>query len=141
MKSVKFNATILVALVFGFALLTQGSFSQTTKKPWNVPAKYKEMKNPQKQDNAAMVTLGKNLFAKHCKACHGATGLGDGPKAKQLKTYPGDFSKPDFHKLSDGELYYMAYVGRDEMPNFEKKITDEEERWAIITYMRKEFKK
>ena len=87
-----------------------------------------------------MVKLGKMLYSKHCKSCHGTMGKGDGTKAKQLDTFPGDFSKEEFHAQSDGDMYYKSFVGRDEMPNFEKKITDEEERWAIITYMRATFK-
>lgn len=110
-------------------------------KPWDIPEKYMKMENPQSLDDADMVRLGKMLYSKHCKSCHGSEGLGDGPKAKQLETFPGDFSSEAFHNQKDGELYYKSYIGRDEMPNFEKKITDEEERWAIITYMRSEFKK
>ena len=68
-------------------------------------------------------------------------GLGDGPKAKQLETFAGDFSTEAFHAQSDGEMFFKSFVGRDEMPNYEKKITDEEDRWALITYMRTTFKK
>ena len=42
---------------------------------------------------------GKALYATHCKSCHGTKGLGDGSKAAQLKTEPGDFSKAN-HKLA-----------------------------------------
>ena len=103
--------------------------------PWTVPAKYKGMKNPHaaKKD---MVTLGKTLYAKHCKSCHGAVGLGDGPKAKMLKTKCGDFSSKEFQAQSDGTLYYQSFIGRDEMPNFEKKILTEEERWSVISFLR-----
>lgn len=108
---------------------------------WEIPAKYKEMKNPQAADDAEMIKVGKMLYSKHCKSCHGSKGLGDGPKAKQLDTPCGDFSSEAFHGQSDGDMYYKSYIGRDEMPNYEKKITDEEDRWAIITYMRATFKK
>jgi len=33
-------------------------------------------------------------------------------------------------------IYYQSFVGRDEMPNFEKKITEEEDRWAIVNFIR-----
>ena len=76
------------------------------------------------------------LYNKHCKSCHGSLGLGDGPKAKQLETHCGDFSTDEFQSQTDGELYYKSFIGRDEMPNFEKKITDEEDRWSVINFLR-----
>ncbi|MBW6460596.1 MAG: DUF4962 domain-containing protein, partial [Bacteroidales bacterium] len=60
----------------------------------------------------------------------------DGPKAAQLKTAILDFTSAEFKKIPDGHLYYMAIIGRDEMPNFESKIPDEEDRWAVINYMK-----
>jgi mono/diheme cytochrome c family protein len=103
------------------------------KKAWDVPAKYKSMKNKKKGD-AAAIAMGKTLWAKNCKSCHGM-GKGDGPKAASLKTKIDDITSKEFKAKSDGDKYYMSIVGRDEMPNFEKKIPDEEERWAIISYM------
>jgi mono/diheme cytochrome c family protein len=38
--------------------------------------------------------------------------------------------------LSDGELYYKIKEGRDDMPSFKKKITDDEEIWHIVNFMR-----
>lgn len=107
--------------------------------PWEIPAEYKTKENPYK-DDASIEKLGKALFSKHCRACHGNEGGGDGPKARNLETWPGDFSDAAIQSYADGELYYMSFIGRDEMPNFEAKITDDEGRWAIINYLRS-FKK
>jgi hypothetical protein len=30
----------------------------------------------------------------------------------------------------------MSFIGRDEMPNFEKKIPDVADRWAVIGFIR-----
>lgn len=103
--------------------------------PWEIPAKYEKMTN-EYADDASLEKIGKMQWSKHCKSCHGNVGLGDGPKSKQLETFPGDFSTKEFQEQSDGAMYYKSYIGRDEMPNFEKKITEEEDRWAIINYMR-----
>jgi hypothetical protein len=62
--------------------------------------------------------------------------LGDGTKAAQLKTEPGDFSKPGFHAQTDGEMFYRLSEGRDDMPSFKKKISDEEDRWNLVNFMR-----
>ncbi|MBU1009163.1 MAG: c-type cytochrome [Bacteroidetes bacterium] len=137
----KTNLLFLSVLFLGVVTLLAFSIPQEQKKgaKWDVPAKYKEMKNPAKGD-AESIKLGKALYAKHCRSCHGNAGLGDGPKAKNLETYPGDFSDAAIQAHSDGELYYMSVVGRDEMPNFEKNLPDEESRWAVINYIRS-FKK
>src|SRR5659263_46791 len=90
---------------------------------WNIPANYKSMANPQK-GKGDPENVGKMLYAKHCKSCHGGTVLGDGPKTAE------------FQGQSDGVIYYQSFVGRDEMPNFEKKSLDESDRWFIVNYMR-----
>ncbi|MBM4382779.1 MAG: cytochrome c [Deltaproteobacteria bacterium] len=36
---------------------------------------------------------GAALFAKHCASCHGATGVGDGPLAAELRTPPADLTR------------------------------------------------
>ncbi|MEN9370377.1 MAG: hypothetical protein RI952_1242 [Bacteroidota bacterium] len=104
-------------------------------KPWNAPESAKKTKNPLKGDAAALAD-GKTLFMKHCKSCHGVKGLGDGPKSKELDTDCGDFSVKAFQSQSDGEIFYKVKEGRDDMPSFKKKITDEDELWSIINYVR-----
>jgi mono/diheme cytochrome c family protein len=127
--------TILIAVASFIMMAFVVPQDQKKPGPWEIPAKYKSMKSAVKAD-ADTQKLGKALYAKHCRSCHGNIGAGDGPKAKNLETHPGDFSDAKFQAHADGELYYMAIVGRDEMPNFEKNIADEEERWAIISYLR-----
>ena len=105
------------------------------KKPWNVPDAAKSMKNPV-ASNATSLASGKELWSTHCKSCHGAKGLGDGNKAAQLKTEPGDFTKTDIQAESDGALFYKLSEGRDEMPNFKKKLPDDEDRWALVNFIR-----
>jgi mono/diheme cytochrome c family protein len=122
----------LSALMFAIVLFVFANNVMAQKKPgpWEVPAKNKAMKG--KGD----VASGKELWAKHCKSCHGAKGLGDGPKASNLKTQSGDFSTKDFQAQTDGDLFYKTSVGRDEMPAYDKKIPDEGDRWALVAFMR-----
>lgn len=105
-------------------------------KPWTVPDKYVKMVNPVEPD----AKEGKAIWVKHCQSCHGKTGLGDGSKAPQLKTEPGDFSKAEVQKQTDGALFYKVSEGRDDMPAFKKKLADEDEVWQVVSYMRS-FKK
>jgi mono/diheme cytochrome c family protein len=129
----KLSTVISIAVIFFTANM---AMAQKAGGPWTIPATYKTMKSTVKAGDASINTVGKENFNKHCKSCHGAKGLGDGPKAANLKTLTGDFSKAAFQAKSDGELYYMSFLGRDEMPNFEKKIIDVADRWAVIGYIR-----
>ena len=129
--------TALIAVVFLFGNAAQ---AQAKAKAWPVPDKDKAMKSSVKMSDTKVIASGKELYAKHCKSCHGAKGMGDGPKAATLKTFPGDFSSTAFQSSTDGELYYRVNKGRDEMPGYEKKIPDAGDRWAVVAYMRS-FKK
>jgi len=100
---------------------------------WKVPAKYLTMKNPIPANTDA--AIGKSLYSKHCKSCHGSEGYGDGSKAKDMKGDLGDFSSAGFQKQSDGALFYKTTTGREDMPEFSKKLTDED-RWLVVNYMR-----
>ncbi|MBL6963556.1 MAG: cytochrome c [Bacteroidetes bacterium] len=101
---------------------------------WKIPAKYLSMKNPMDASNIDM-NVAKSMYSKYCKSCHGATGKGDGPKSLSLDSKMRSFKSPEFKLQKPGVIYYKSFIGRDEMPNFEKKITDEEDRWLLINYM------
>lgn len=125
--------SVLFASLFLFALMSFISKSQND--PWPVPEKYKNMPNPVKSD-AASIASGKALYSQHCKSCHGTKGKGDGPKAAQLDTESGDFTKADFQKQTDGEIFYKTSEGRKDMPTFKKKIPDQNDTWAVVNYLR-----
>ena len=101
---------------------------------WEVPAKYKNMENKYAGEDED--GIGEDLYNQHCRSCHGKEGYGDGSKAKELETELRDFTSEAVQAQTDGELYYKAIIGRDEMPNFEKKIRGEEDRWMLINYLR-----
>ncbi|MGB5434861.1 MAG: cytochrome c [Maribacter sp.] len=128
MKTIKL---LMIIGVVSFALYSFNSFDQDK---WVVPAKYEKMQNP--TDPAVDLAIGKSLYSKHCKSCHGSKGLGDGTKADEVEGDLGDFSSAEFQAQSDGALFYKSYIGRDDMPNYEKKIPDEEDVWLIVNYVR-----
>jgi mono/diheme cytochrome c family protein len=105
------------------------------KKPWNAPDKAAKTANPVKSDEASL-SNGKALYAKHCQSCHGKKGLGDGTKASELKTEPGDFSTGTFQAQSDGSLFYKISEGRDDMPSFKKKMSDPNDIWSVVNFVR-----
>lgn len=103
---------------------------------WVVPDKYKTMKNPTDASDDENLEIGEELYMKHCKSCHGKEGYGDGPKAAEQKGELGDFSDGDFQAQSDGALFYKTTTGRDDMPGYDKKMPDDEDRWLVVNYMR-----
>jgi mono/diheme cytochrome c family protein len=131
MKKLKLIFVGIVGMMMSMSLVAQ-------PKPWVVPADFKNMKNPVASGEAS-TKAGLTLYTKNCASCHGKTGLGDGVKARALKDFPGDFSKADFQKQTDGDLFYKTKIGRGEMPKYEGKLIDDD-IWNIVNYMRS-FKK
>lgn len=132
------NSTRFVAILFTAILFITANVAMAQKAagPWTIPAKYKSMKSTVKAGDPSIATVGKDLYNKQCKSCHGSKGLGDGPKSASLKTLIPSFATAKFKGQADGDVYYQSYVGRDEMPNFEKKVTDEGDRWALVAYIK-----
>ncbi len=124
-----------IILMFAVVLLVSVTAGAQTK-GWEVPAKDKAMKSSVNLKDASVIADGKEQWAKQCKACHGAKGLGDGPKGAMLKTDPGNFTDAKFQAQTDGELYYKTTYGYGEMPAYEKKVPAAADRWALVAYMR-----
>ena len=127
MKTLKLLFVTSAVLMLSATLVAQ-------PKPWVVPANFKSMKNPVALGDAS-TKAGLALYTKNCASCHGKTGLGDGVKARALKNFPGDFSKADFQGLADGEIFYKTKTGRDEMPKYEGKLSDDD-IWNTVNYLR-----
>ncbi len=126
--------TLKMLLIVGIVSLAFYSFTTITQDKWIVPEKYVNMKNP--TDPSVDLNIGKALYSKHCQSCHGKEGYGDGPKAKEQEGDLGDFSSAAYQKQTDGELFYKTSFGRDDMPEYTKKMPDDEDRWLIVNYMR-----
>ena len=131
LKTLGFYAAIMV---FTIGLLSF-TFKANIVDDWGMPAKYKTMKNPVAGEGDED-GIGEDLYKQHCRSCHGKEGYGDGSKAGELETEMRELGAEEVQAQSDGELYFKSIIGRDEMPNFEKKIRDEEDRWYVINFMR-----
>lgn len=73
------------------------------------------------------------LYKSKCQVCHGADGKGDTPAGKKLGTK--DFHSPEVAKMSDAELFEITKKGKDKMPSYDKKLTDDQIK-ALIKYIR-----
>jgi mono/diheme cytochrome c family protein len=101
---------------------------------WKIPAESAKIKSPIIAD-ASAINAGKSLWRTNCTSCHGAKGLGDGPKAEKIDTSCGDFSSKEFQGLSDGELYYKTTTGKKPMPSYKEKLSNTD-RWQLVAFMR-----
>ncbi len=126
MRSLSIAAAFLVLLSFSY-------FDQD--EPWDIPEEYQSMKNPTSADDSECMDIGKSLYNKHCKSCHGSEGIGDGKKAGEIDTPMPDLTTDEYKDQAAGVKYYQSFIGRKDMPNFEKKIASVEDRWCIINFM------
>jgi len=129
-KQIFTSAAVIASFVFySFILVNQSD-------DWVVPDSAKNVKNPTDASDEDDLEIGRDLYMKHCRSCHGKEGYGDGKKAKEMDGDLGDFSDEDFQAQSDGSLFYKTSKGRDDMPNFDKKLADEEDRWLVVNFLR-----
>jgi len=126
--------TIRTLVLIGLVSFALYSFTSIVQEEWEVPAKYETMKNP--TDPKVDMAIGKSLYNKHCKSCHGKEGYGDGTKADEVEGDLGDFSSAEFQAQTDGALFYKTSFGFEDMPEYTKKMPDDEDRWLIVNYMR-----
>ncbi len=117
--------TILIGL---FLML---AFSASSQNEWPVPDEFAQLKNPV-EASAANIEVGKKLYMTQCKSCHGDPGKDNG---LPLVPKPVDPGSADFHKQSDGEIFYRFTEGRGAMPQF-KALINENDRWKIVRYLR-----
>jgi high-affinity iron transporter len=77
------------------------------------------------------------LFAENCATCHGPTGGGDGPRAKEIDPPPARFT--DRNRM-DGTAPYLFYnaitfgVANTAMASFAEGLSDQE-RWDLAFYL------
>lgn len=70
------------------------------------------------------------IFKKNCSRCHLPTGEPIFPKAKNLQSAELQES------LSDDEIFKIIQRGRDKMPDYGAKLT-EQEIWSLVDFVRK----
>jgi mono/diheme cytochrome c family protein len=81
---------------------------------------------------------GAAVFNEQCIQCHGATGRGDGPKARHLEgPPPADLAdRTSMADVSPVDAYRKVTIGvaGTAMPEFEESLSPED-RWAVATYV------
>jgi len=73
------------------------------------------------------------LYKTKCAACHGSDGKGDTAAGKKLGAR--DFHSPEVAKMSDTELFDITKKGKEKMPAYDKKLTDDQIK-DLVKYIR-----
>jgi putative copper export protein/mono/diheme cytochrome c family protein len=90
---------------------------------------------------SASIVQGRDIYAQHCVACHGADGRGDTANAARLAAPPADLTAAHLWMHADGELFWwlshgiFTPEGAQAMPGFAA-ILDDDQRWALIDFIR-----
>jgi mono/diheme cytochrome c family protein len=72
---------------------------------------------------------GADVFNSKCAPCHGTNGLAATPAGKALKA--ASFKSAAAVKASDAELIATVHSGRNKMPSFAGKLTDDQIKSAV----------
>lgn len=118
------------AIFMSFTLTSNLNFDQDK---WVAPASSKELKNP--FTGKASINQGKSIYQTRCVVCHGDKGEGDGPAGKALTPPAANHTAAYVQNQTDGELFWKVSEGRGAMVGW-KLILSEEERWALVNYLR-----
>ncbi|WP_420151315.1 c-type cytochrome [Spirosoma sp.] len=78
---------------------------------------------------------GQVLYTRYCSHCHGQTGKGDGPVAKEYKGVPS-YSADAYKTMNDGHIFHVITHGKGRMWPHGSQITPED-RWKIVQYVHK----
>jgi mono/diheme cytochrome c family protein len=122
-----------MALLAGVFALAAGGWALDDA--WPVPKEAADRPNPL-TPSSPFAKKAHTIYNDQCAMCHGDKGDGKGAEAEALRVPPADFTSAAIMlQTSDGELFYKISKGRNPMPSFEGKLS-EQERWGLILYLR-----
>jgi len=78
------------------------------------------------------------LYKSKCASCHAADGSGDTPAGK--KTGTRAFSSPEVQKMTDAQLTEVTTNGKNKMPAYKGKLTDDQIK-SLVAYVKELGKK
>jgi cytochrome c6 len=81
----------------------------------------------------SMAQSAADLYKGKCQVCHGADGKGNTPMGPKLGVR--DFHSPEVAKESDQELFDITKKGKNKMPGYDGKLTDDQIK-DLVKYIR-----
>ena len=76
---------------------------------------------------------GADTYKARCAMCHGDDGTANTPAGKMFKA--ASFSDPAIVKIPDADRFAIVKKGKDKMPPFGDKLTDDQIK-AVLAYIR-----
>lgn len=73
------------------------------------------------------------LWKTKCQSCHAADGSGNTPAGKKVEAR--DLRLPEIQKQTDTELFEITKKGKNKMPAYDKKLTDQQMK-DLVAYIR-----
>jgi len=95
----------------------------------------RELVNPYKATDAAVLARGQAVYMTFCEICHGPAGKGDGPVAQRGFPAPPSLLAPKAMQIADGQMFHIVTYGQNNMPSYAAQI-EREDRWKAIVYVR-----
>lgn len=78
------------------------------------------------------------LWKTKCQSCHGPDGSGNTPAGKKIGAR--DLRSPEVQKLTDAQLIEITTKGKNKMPAYDKKLTEQQIK-DLVAYVRQLGKK
>jgi len=105
---------------------------------WSIPKEARALKNPLGSDaGGADVAAGRELYQKHCEACHGYDGNGKTSAGSGMYPPPLELSHAAViqRRRTDGELFYFIRNGvrNTAMPGWQ---LPDQQTWQLVSFIR-----
>jgi mono/diheme cytochrome c family protein len=94
-----------------------------------------ELMNPFSLDDKAAVERGAVVFDRHCAACHGTGGVGDGPVTERGFRKPPTLLRSFTRQMQDGRIFHLITYGRGQMPALGAQVSVSD-RWKAVLHVR-----
>ncbi len=79
---------------------------------------------------------GKMRYEIYCMPCHGQSAKGDGKVAEYMPLKPPSLVSDKVKAFRDGRIFHIITDGQGVMNSYATQIFKEEDRWAIVNYIR-----
>jgi len=79
---------------------------------------------------------GKVLFETYCFVCHGVEADGKGPVAAKFQVPVPSLKSDKVKNFKDGRIFHIITDGQGVMSSYESQVQIEQDRWAIVNYVR-----
>ena len=86
--------------------------------------------------NKDILAKGERLYQIYCAVCHGTKAYGNGSVADVSLVKPPSLQTDKIRGWTDGQLNHLITKGRGLMGAYESQIPSQEDRWALVHYIR-----